>query len=462
MKGCASSPAGAVMIIVVVSMVAAAALGTALLSVSTASRYERLAFGAASRAYYLAESGAEFVRSHSDRPARTWTNLTRAYTLQNRDRFEIVVTPMPGTQGVMRVVSTGIAYPGTPWEARQRVTFEIKEGLRTSDQRPEGLFDDQGNFNAAAWDISGGVQPSVKQTGPSQHQCAIDIQGTQGYISRRWADNPNTSEDESRALCRAWQKQTNMLSYDVQVKVAPFENPGEGFGEYFMLGISFRLQTNGASFGLSFFRADRDIKKQPAWAARLPSNTWWALRGTNTYVVLWHRTGTNANFTLLRSKMLTTNDSVLKLFNQGHPTKEQWALMPYSTLIIRLVDRWNGPTRQNMMYAFIQSTNNYPNWPDNNMSYAQWPTNEIFPEPIMWDQGFNWGVSTQLRGTNDYCRFKTVTNANGVVEQVYDGPPEIGLHVFYDQEGANKKFFDDFAVFIPGSGLRYSASQIQY
>ena len=44
-----------------------------------------------------------------------------------------------------------------------------------------------------------------------------------------------------------------------------------------------------------------------------------------------------------------------------------------------------------------------------------------------------------------------------------DKPAEIGVHVFYDQPGSNKKFFDDFGFLMggyssPGSG----GSQIQY
>ena len=53
---------GAVLVIVTISMVAAAAAGVAILAVSTSARFERIGMSSSSRAYYLAESGAEFVR----------------------------------------------------------------------------------------------------------------------------------------------------------------------------------------------------------------------------------------------------------------------------------------------------------------------------------------------------------------------------------------------------------------
>ena len=46
--------------------------------------------------------------------------------------------------------------------------------------------------------------------------------------------------------------------------------------------------------------------------------------------------------------------------------------------------------------------------------------------------------------------------------RVYRGPPEIGIHMYYDQSGANKKFFDDLAINIQGSGTPYGGAQIQY
>ena len=68
----------------------------------------------------------------------------------------------------------------------------------------------------------------------------------------------------------------------------------------------------------------------------------------------------------------------------------------------------------------------------------------------------------RILSSYNYCNILTVTNADGTTTKVYNGPPEIGIHVYYDQDSANKEFFDDFAVRISGSGTPYGGAQIQY
>ena len=122
-----------------------------------------------------------------------------------------------------------------------------------------------------------------------------------------------------------------------------------------------------------------------------------------------------------------------------------------------------GSNLQNRITAYVQSPVAYPPWPNNNSTNAIWPTNVPFHSPLVWDNGATSVVDTAVLSAANYCTFTSITNAtNGVVSEVYAGPPEIGIHVFYDSGGANKKFFDDFAVHISGSGTPYGGSQIQY
>ncbi len=68
-------------------------------------------------------------------------------------------------------------------------------------------------------------------------------------------------------LHEVWDSATNYLSYNVQVKVyigepdpstyePAFQNMSDNF--FYMIGINFRKQANGDSYGLSFFRAEPD------------------------------------------------------------------------------------------------------------------------------------------------------------------------------------------------------------
>jgi|GEM_PF-2208201 hypothetical protein len=449
---------GAVLVIVAISMVAAAAAGLAILSVSTSSRYERVGLNSSSRAYFMAESGAEFVRS-CDPEIRT--TLSGTYTNASGDQF--IISVATNAQGWVVVRSIGIANPGTALESRQQVHFEFADRGVTPDQpRDIDFYNEDGSFNSDAWGIGGGsLTPTPMNTGPSGGEGALDIQGTAGYLYLTWHENTNTLDKESRALCRAWEKQANSLGYDVQMKIQPYENPGVGFGKYHMLGISFRLRENGAGYGLSFFRA-ATANPTPAlpWIDQLSAD-WSALRGTNSYVVLWQRASSNDTFQLIASRLLTTNDAILKLFNEG-TANAAFGITNYSTLLLQLKEERVGTNLQNRIAAFVQSPVVYPSWPNNSGTNALWPTNAPFQTPLAWDNGASDVVHSAFSSETNYCSFASVTNAEGVVEEVYAGPPEIGIHVFYDSGGANKKFFDDFAVKIQGSGTPYGGSQIQY
>lgn len=470
---------GAVLVVVAVSMVAAAAAGVAILSVATSSRYERIGLGSTGRAYYLAESGANFVWSH---PSEVRTNYAGTYDLANGDRFVVavsrqIVTNQDVAMARTIVQSTGIAHPGSAFESRQRVTFELLDRGITSDEgQDRDLFNDDGSFNDDAWDASGDVTPTPKDTGPSGGEGALDLQGIEGGLNLTWNENTNTLDKESSTLCRAYGTQTNLLGYDVQVKVQPYDNPGLGFGQHYLHGISFRLKSNGEGYGLSFFRslpvaADN---QRPEWArdARLDAN-FQALRGTNDHAVLWYRASSNAVFQLIASHRLLETDNVIR--DYGPSVDPPLGITAYSTLLLQLDEGYDGGgNKRNEIAVYVQSPSNcpscYPSWPSNDSSHVVWQTNSVvFPTPLLmsnsvWTNGVWTNFDNRISSSsNNYCSFTTVTNAtNGAVQTVYSGPPEIGIHMFYDQSGANKKFFDDFAVRIQGSGTPYGGSQIQY
>ena len=57
---------GAALVVVILAMIAAGIVGTAILSKVTSARFERVQFSVTNRAYYLAESGAAYVRARAD------------------------------------------------------------------------------------------------------------------------------------------------------------------------------------------------------------------------------------------------------------------------------------------------------------------------------------------------------------------------------------------------------------
>ncbi len=461
---------GAALVVVVLSMIAAGLVGTAILSMATSARYERLYFGIANQAYYLAESGASYVRARRaidplfgiSPPAP----ITVANTMANGDQFIVTINLANMTNDVgglsvtsqhVLVESTGIANPGTPLEARQQIHFDIAErGIASN--ASVSFYDEDGEFNRDLWDWPTDphdIHVYEHATGHSgEEDLAVNYGVEEGTLSLSWQSHPALN------LYKTWMYHDKLLSYDVQLKSAPYENAGVGFGQHHMLGISFRLQTNGGSYGLSYFRSvpvekDRD---RPPWAqdARLDAG-FEALRGTNHHVVLWYRAASNAVLQLLASHRLLPSDNVLK----SYPPSGIIGLIPYSTLLLQLDEEYTDAShsnRQNRIVAYIQSQSNcpscYPNWPNTSTSNVVWQENTtVFPAPLVFSNNVG---GTWTETTNVIDSLLTSASFYGVP------PPEIGVHVFYDSEGANLQFFDDFALRLEGFGSTTGGTQIQW
>ena len=356
---------GAVLVIVTISMVAAAAAGVAILAVSTSARFERIGMSSSSRAYYLAESGAEFVRS---RDPAVRTALYGTNTLANGDQFAIRV--WTNAQGWVFVQSTGIANPGTALEAQQQVHFDIYERGLSSNALPVGFdFDNDGKFDTNLWTTVNVDATIISGTGPSDHETALDLKGDEGQINLRWANTNYPALD----LTRAWAKTGGLLSYDAQTKFNAFDTGSqEGFGLDYLLGISFRVRDTNHFYGLSFFRSIPDSPKDepPVWVtnllktAQLQQN----LRGSNIFIVLWYRNGDDMQ--LLKYRTLGTNSPYPGIMAAG--AKRNY-LEDYSTLLLQLDEKYVGATtnRENRIVAYAQSRSVYTNWLGGSNVYAQ-------------------------------------------------------------------------------------------
>jgi hypothetical protein len=123
-------------------------------------------------------------------------------------------------------------------------------------------------------------------------------------------------------------------------------------------------------------------------------------------------------------------------------------LLDYTTLLLKLDEQFGGANgRENHIQAFLQNPSVYPNW--NSPDDQRWTDDTaVFPTPVQW----------QAPVTTDNVDDR-LTSANFDV----DRPSEIAIHVFYDQAGANKKFFDDFGFKLDGfQGPGSDVDQIQY
>ncbi len=421
---------GSLMIPLIVALLAAGLLGSALLSMATSARYHRVHASTAARSYYLAESGGAYVRSvrledPTLMPAGT-------FTLNSGDQF-MVFTYRDDDRIIVR--STGIANPGTNLEARRRLHFVVSESPE-GDVMPVGFdYDNDGQFDDHAW-TTVGVDPEIRSTGPSGGQAALDLKGEEGQIYLNWGSIPELN------LAQVWALKGGLLSYDVQVKIKPFDTGQQtAYSKHYMLGITFRLQNDiNRSYGLSYFRslAGTNPGHTPAWVRSLPAS-FQDLRGTNVFLVLWYRDGGIGTFELIDSRQLTPDDPVIEVRNNNPELRD------YSTLLLQLKEQFaTDGRRENLVSAFLQGPSNYPLW--ESREDMVWQDDEtVFPGPTLWESG-----QTELRD-------------NRLTSEEFDlrEPPEIGIHIFYDLLGANLKFFDDFAIRVEGYGLTVG-SQIQY
>jgi len=445
---------GSILIVVLFSLLAAGLIGVAALRVSTSSRYERVGYSMSNRAHYLAESGASYVRSRRQLD-KTFLPITpMTLTLDNQDQFTVVASltnriddATTNLHQHLLVTSVGIVNPGSALEARKQLHFDISERGLDTNALPITFIDDKGKFNEDLWDLDG-VVARVMSTGPSGDDPALQLQGEEGQMNLAWQDKPSLD------LVQVWSYYGGLLSYDMQAKTQPFDTGDQSaYSEHYMLGLSFRVNTNnGSCYGLSFFRS---LNKKPSpgikWPVQLPAE-FQALRGTNIHVVLWHRPsdiGSVTNYVLIKSRRLAPSDGLL-VWRQLNPSQPgSWELRDYATLLLELKEKYaSGSTnRENHISVYTQNPDVYPRWADGDPVHAEWQENtNKFPHKLTWDSGESEVVDSRSTSAG----FGTIK------------PNEVAIHVFYDMPGASKQFFDDFALRVPFTGNPYGGTQIQY
>jgi hypothetical protein len=428
--------------VVVVAIVATGLLGTAFMSMATSTRLGRVNLATSNRAYYLAESGAAYVRAmrEIDRNAMPFGT----YTLNNGDQFQ--VSTATNNEGRVIVQAVGIANPGTSLEARHAVTINYRNRVDKQildlgfDNDYDGALDQEWNFTAEG-DESDGI-PAIT-TAPEGGE-ALEMANWSGNFQLNWNTNPDLD------LVKAWSNNNKRMSYDVQAKVSAAKNDGYPdnplFNSILLVGIGFRLQPDRLSgYGVSFYRNNPNYRRNAPWTNDLSNTFLTTLRNTNVYLTLWSRVYPGKRQIIAYKRLRPTDLLQRSSMNSG-----EYDLKAFSTILVNLKEEFVGVTsnRVNKISVFIQSTNIYPRWPDGIQNYvhAKWQDNtNIFPRPVAWDSPSGRTVITN----------SLFTSANFHVLK----PPEINLHV-YDYA---TKFFDDFVMRVegfenpalPGSSIQY-------
>ncbi|HMP73825.1 MAG TPA: hypothetical protein PKE55_11245 [Kiritimatiellia bacterium] len=448
-----STQSGVALIAIILSMLAVATIGVAVLSIATSSRHQRVAFGISNRAYYLAESGAEFVRA--ERLVNPNALPIGTFTLANGDQF--AVTTFTNLNNELVVQSTGIANPGTSLESRQAVTFIIGSSQSFPplelgfDNDGDGQIDSEWEFTAEG--VGSDAQPVI--AAPPEGGSALAMPNWMGNFNLNWSGNPNLD------LVRAWNINSRLLSYDIQAKVSPAKSGMRRFADgtevpifnaAHLVGLTFRLQQDKlSSYGVSLWRNHPlGWTGTAPWRDALGLSFWQRsgspdpLSNTNLFLVLWERQYP-APREVIAYKRLPPEYLHASPFRAGSVD-----MKPFTTILINLEEFYVGGDtnqRSNKITIYTQTTNVYQRWPDGigNQTHAHWQDNtNIFPGPVTWDVPAG----------------QTVITNNLFTSQLFDviQPAEIGLHV-YDY---TVNYFDDFLMRVVGHLPPGRPGQIQF
>ncbi|MDP2645543.1 MAG: hypothetical protein Q8P24_11445 [Desulfobacterales bacterium] len=421
---------GALLITLIVTMATTAVLGSSMLSYFSISSYGEHLSNRQERAYYLGESGANYALQKfiankvTNGPFPTLTTFT-----VGNDQFAVKTYDKPGDSSRLMIESTGIV--GTGWLAtRQLITRDIKKSTATLPGQSSTAsvgFDLSGSGTLDnTWTLTPGTDAKIVNTGPSGGG-AVQFKGLTGGINFNWYNNPPAPD-----LLAAWNNNGNLLSYSLQVKVLVDRQGGKG--EYYMMGLSFRVIDDNNSYGISFYRSNGT--SGPSWwsssafanfRATIPNN------GKN-YAVLWKKIA--GTYTVLDYTLMTYNLSGNYADVVTDATSDR--LSDRSSIIIRVREEFDGPggARQNHLIAYVQGPTNYPSptvhWQYSAFKRISWTWTLNPPQP-------NPPITEVLDGS--------LTSENFSASR-----PELGIHSFYDSLAANDAFFADFGLGLTQGG----------
>lgn len=416
---------GAILITLIVSIVIISITYVGMSQFSTTSTYGELLANRQERAYYLAEAGVNYSRYkfNPDPTAPSYTNgpfsTPETFTLSN-GQFTVKTYDKPGDTTRLIIESTGIVESG--WlTTRQLVTKEISKAEVSGSTTIVG---ENGDVIPIAFNA---VEPSAQELDSTwtvvpivteDKEIIVSNDGTLQFKDDMGAINLNTGLVD---LETAVENNDGYLGYFLQVKLdASKMSPGN----YFLLGISFRVQDANAlnSYGLSYYRSNGSNGPKTWWDKpefadfrnKLPM-----VQNDKFYVVLWKRV--NGTYTVLAHTEInnTKCPGITSIINN------QIKLSPWVTIVVRLKEDASG----NRIRAYVQSPSVYPRgtvtWNFNNFKQITW----------------TWPSATSEVADSTYTS-AGFTNSR----------PEIGIHAYYDSSALGAQLFDDFGTIIQGLG----------
>lgn len=435
-----SSTNGSVLVVLIIAITISSVLILGALYLTTGSTLGELFANYQMRSYYIAESGGNYAipQIRQDHAAATTNLHGQTFTLSNGDRFILSIDDTNSSYTLLE--STGVVNNSLWSESRRKITYKINKSYSEPFTNTTDL-----NNN---WNITSGGA-SIKSGGPADEEPALNLTGENALISFKWDGNPALPD-----LAAQWANSDGLLSYNLQVKVNVDTEGGKG--QHYMLGLSFRLDTNGTAgtsddrfYGISFFRSiGRGDSHKPAWVNNLNSGFDAIMDGT-PYVILWRKINSSSAFTLMDYKKLTAADGVVE-----DDKLEEW-----SAIVVTVQERYqtddNGDyildgygnrIRENLITGYIQGADAYPrntvNWNFSNFNLIVW----------------GWKIPGQSVISPQTVIDGTLTSSAFDVRR----PEEIGIHGYYDSNAANDQFFDDFSSDFTGTGGSGGGGGIQY
>lgn len=421
---------GSVLLWLIVTMTISAVLASAVLYLTTGFTFGELLANSQMRTYYLAESGGYYAipQIKADHASATINLNGKTYTLSNGDKFSLSVDDTYTSYTLLE--STGIINEGGWSESRRKITYRVYKSIDIS-------FSSSGDLDQNFSIVVGGA--SVVSTGPSGGEPALNLTGESALISLKWDGNPDLPD-----LSAQWANFDGLLNYALQIKANADVQGSKG--EHFILGVSFRLDTNDTAgtsddrfYGISFFRSiGRGDVQKPAWVNNLDAN-FDAIMNGNVYLILWRKISSGSSYILMDYKLLTIADGVV----------DNGELKAWSTLVVDVQERYQtdgsgqyildglgNRIRENLITGYVQGTGVYSrntiNWDFSNFNLVVW----------------GWKIPGQSVIAPQTVVDGTLTTVNFDTRR----PEEAGIHGYYDSPAANDQFLDDFSFTLRTTG----------
>lgn len=412
-----SSQNGSVLIYIVAAILVAGVLGLGIVSMTTTSAFTQLGYNPSDQARFLAKSGMDYAKSSGD------PDLERLILDDGEINFIFEPVGDPDQTHNYNITSIATVLKGTSREA-SFIVFEpdYAVGVPPGNGETEVDFPDDAESDLEDYWDDIGLSDAEYTTGGQSDGGSLVFKGETGLLGLAWGQIDGLDLKDIR------DDAGGLLSYDLQVKTKI--RPQGNNGAFYLLGLSFRLQTEGSSifsgYGISLFRYTPGItnpNRRPAWLEMLDGFD--SIKDGVPYLVLWKQEN-GGNMTLIDYADLLSGHS--DSFISGGELND-WVTMAF-----KVEEKYQSPENgtENLITAYIQQP------PAIEKGTKEWNYSEYIDANWVYN-----GIGAIIDDSLD---------SSGVdyVGDIEIDPPnyeyEIGVHAFYDGNPANQVFFADFGL----------------